>query len=72
VKNNVIVLKPKAVVDRHPEIDTRLGEALFVAFAIAPGPAIPRIRALPDELPLSARCPTFGEWPIITKKSYNP
>ena len=28
VKNNVIILKPKAVVDRHPEIDARLREAL--------------------------------------------
>ena len=28
VKNNVIVLKPKVVVDRHPEINARLREAL--------------------------------------------
>jgi AbrB family looped-hinge helix DNA binding protein len=27
-KGNVIMLKPKAVVDRHPEIDARLHEAL--------------------------------------------
>jgi hypothetical protein len=44
----------------------------FVVFAIALGPAIPRIRALPDELSLSARYRTFSEWPIITKKSYHP
>ncbi len=28
VKNNVIVLKPKAAVERHPEIAARLREAL--------------------------------------------
>jgi AbrB family looped-hinge helix DNA binding protein len=27
-KGNVITLKPKAVIDRHPEIDARLREAL--------------------------------------------
>ena len=27
-KGNVIMLKPKAVIDRHPEIDARLREAL--------------------------------------------